>query len=76
MNTSLFVGLCEDAGCSLEFRNNSTTVITGGGVVIADVSERDRADYYIDTWGASLEDAKLVSDIVPEYAFTPLEERE
>lgn len=76
MNTSLFVGLCYDAGLDLRFYNDSITVTTGRGMVIADVSEQDCADYYIDTWGSRIEDAEFVSSVVPKYALTPIEERE
>lgn len=76
MNTSLFVGLCYDAGLSVEFEGAVTVVSTGEGSVIAEVSERFSGEYYIDTWGETDDHTRLVSSVVPEYALTPIEERE
>ena len=44
--------------------------------MIAEVSERFSGDYYIDTWGEADDHVRFVSSIVPEYALTPIEERE
>lgn len=76
MNTSLFVGLCEDAGLSVEFKETMTVVLSGEYSVIAEVGERFSGDYYIDTWGEADDHVRFVSSIVPEYALTPIEERE
>lgn len=76
MNTSLFVGLCYDAGLSVEFKEKMTIVLSSEDSVIAEVGERFRGDYYIDTWGEADNHVRLVSSIVPEYALTPIEERE
>lgn len=76
MNTSLFVGLCEDAGLSVEFKKAMTAVLSGEDLVIAEVSECFSGDYYIDTWGEADDHVRFVSSIVPEYALTPIEERE
>lgn len=71
MNTSLFVGLCEDAGLNVEFRGGKAYVYER----LADISEARVGDYYIDLWGASEEYTKLISEVVPQYALTPIEER-
>lgn len=76
MNTSLFVGLCYDAGLSVEFKEAMTVVLSGEYSVIAKVGERFSGDYYIDTWGEADDHVRFVSSIVPEYALTPIEERE
>lgn len=76
MNTSLFVGLCEDANLEVEFNNNLTTVTTPAGTLLATINEDAVALYWIDTYGANKEQAIKVSEIVVPYALTPIEERE
>lgn len=76
MNTSLFVGLCEDAGLNVEFRSGITHVYGDRNECLADVSEARTGDYYIDRWNAPEEYTELISEIVPKYALTPIEERE
>lgn len=76
MNTSLFVGLCEDVELNVEFNNNLTTVTTFAGTPLATINEDAVALYWIDTYGASQEQAIKVSKIVVPYALTPVEERE
>lgn len=76
MNTSLFVGLCYDAGLSVEFKEAMTVVLSGEDSVIAEVGERFSGDYYIDTWDEADDHVRFVSNVVPEYALTPIEERE
>lgn len=76
MNTSLFIGLCYDAGLSVEFKEATTAVLSGEDSVIAEISERFSGDYYIDTWGETDDCTRFVSSVVPEYALTPIKERE
>ena len=76
MNTSLFVGLCEGAGLEVDFGNEVTYVYTGGGVLIATVSESIYSLYRIDTYEATRDEAIKASEIVVPYALTPIEERE
>lgn len=76
MNTSLFVGLCEDAGLNVEFRSSVTYIYGDLNECLADISEAHTGDYYIDLWNASEEYTELISEVVPEYALTPIEERE
>nr|DAJ82435.1 MAG TPA: hypothetical protein [Caudoviricetes sp.] len=76
MNTSLFVGLCYDAGLSVKFKEAMTVVFSGEDSAIAEVSERFSGGYYIDTRGETDDHTRFVSSIVPEYALTPIEERE
>lgn len=76
MNTSLFVGLCEDAGLSIEFRGRVTYVYGHLNESVADISEFQAGDYYINLRGAPKEYTGLISEIVPKYALTPIEERE
>lgn len=76
MNTSLFVGLCEDAGLNVEFNNNLTTVTTFAGTPLTTINEDAEALYWIDTYGANKEQAIKVSDIAIPYALTPIEGRE
>lgn len=75
MNTSLFVGLCYDAGLSVEFNKAMTVILSGKDSVIAEVGERFSGDYYIDTRGEADDHIRFVSNVVPEYALTPIEER-
>ncbi len=76
MNTSLFVGLCYDAGLNVEFRGGTTYVYGDLNECIADTSEERVGDYYIDLWDTPEEYTELISEIVPKYALTPIEERE
>lgn len=76
MNTSLFVGLCEDAGLNVEIRSGITHVYGDRNECLADISEVRTGDYYIDLWNAPEEYTKLISEVVPEYSLTPIEERE
>lgn len=76
MNISLFVGLCEDAGLNVEFRGGITYVYGDLNECLADISEARVGDYYIDLWCASKEYTELISEVVPKYALTPIEERE
>lgn len=76
MNTSLFVGLCEDAGLKVENRGGITYVYGDLNECLADISETRVGDYCIDLWNASMEFTELISEIVPEYALTPIERRE
>lgn len=76
MNTSLFVGLCYDAGLSVEFEEATTVVLSGEGSVIAEVDERFSGDYYTNTWGETDDHTRFVSSVVPKYALTQIEERE
>lgn len=76
MNTSLFVGLCEDAGLNVEVGSGITYVFGDLNERLADVSEARVGDYYIDLWNAPIEYTKLISEIVPKYSLTPIEERE
>lgn len=76
MNTSLFVGLCEDAGLNVKFQSGITYVYGDLNECLADISEARTGDYYIDLWNISKEHTELISEVVPKYALTPIEERE
>lgn len=76
MNTSLFVGLCEDAGLEVDFRRELTYVHAPNGALVAMVDEADHCLYWIDTYGVSRELAIQATKIVAPYALTPIEERE
>ena len=76
MNTSLFVGLCEDAGFRVKFSGGITHVCDTLGGCFADISEARVGDYHINQRGTLEERDKLISEIVPEYALTPIEGRE
>ena len=76
MNTSLFVGLCEDADLHVDFRSGITYIYNDLNECLADVSEARMGDYFIDLWNASEEHIEVISETVPEYALTPIEERE
>lgn len=76
MNTSLFVGLCHDAGLSVEFRHGIAHVYGDHNECLADISEARTGDYYIDRWNTPEEYTGLISEIVPKYSLTPIEERE
>lgn len=75
MNTSLFVGLCYDVGLNVEFRGGITHVYGDLNESLADISEVRVGDYHIDLWNTSEEYTKLISEVVPKYALTPIEER-
>lgn len=75
MNTSLFVGLCRDAGLNVEFRSGITYVYGDLNECLANISEARTGDYYINLWNAPEEYTKLISEVVPKYALTPIEER-
>lgn len=76
MNTSLFFGLCEDAGLNVEIRSGITHVYRDPSECLADISEARVGDYHIDLWNAPEEYTELISEVVPKYALTPIEERE
>ena len=76
MNTSLFVGLCHDAGLNVEFRYGITHVYCDPNECLADISEARVGDYHIDLWNTPEEYTELISEVVPKYALTPIEERE
>lgn len=76
MNTSLFVGLCEDAGLKVRFSGGITHVHGNHNACLADVSEVRAGDYSTNLFDTPKEHAELISEIVPEYALTPIEERE
>ena len=76
MNTSLFVGLCEDAGLEVDFEEGVTYVYAFGGALVAAINESVHALYRINTYEASRGDAIKLSEIVVSYALTPVEERE
>jgi hypothetical protein len=76
MNTSLFVGLCYDVGLNVEFRSGITYVYGDLNECLADISEARTGDYHIDPWNASEEYTEFISEVVPKYSLTPIEERE
>lgn len=76
MNTSLFVGLCYDVGLNVEFRGGITHVYGDLNECSADISEARVGDYHIDLWNTPEEYTELISEIVPKYSLTPIEERE
>lgn len=76
MNTSLFVGLCEDAGLEVDFRRELIYIHAPNGTLFATVDEADHGLYWIDTYGVSRELAIQATEIVVPYALTPIEERE
>lgn len=76
MNTSLFVGLCEDAGLNVEIRSGITHVYGDLNGCLADISEVRTGDYHIDLWDTPEEYTELITEVVPKYALTPIEERE
>lgn len=75
MNTSLFVGLCHDAGLNVKFRYGITRVYCDINECLADISEARVGDYHIDLWNTPEEYTELISEVVPKYALTPIEER-
>lgn len=76
MNTSLFVGLCEDAGFEVEFNGSLVGVSTYNHIPVAVINEKADSLYWIDTYGTGREEAAALSEIVVAYALTPIEERE
>nr|DAX76743.1 MAG TPA: hypothetical protein [Caudoviricetes sp.] len=76
MNTSLFVGLCEDAGFEVDFRRELIYVHASNGALVATVDEAARALFWVDTYGVSEDQAVKIGEIVIPYALTPIEERE
>lgn len=76
MNTSLFVGLCEDAGFEVDFRRELIYVHASNGTLVATVDEAARALFWVDTYGVSEDKAVKIGEIVIPYALTPIEERE
>lgn len=76
MNTSLFVGLCYDAGLEVDFRRELIYVHAPNGTLVAAVDEAARALFWIDTYGVSEDQAAGIAEIVTPYALTPIEERE
>lgn len=76
MNTSLFVGLCEDAGFEVEFNGSLIEVLTHKHTPVAVINEKADSLYWIDTYGTDREQAAALSEIVVAYALTPIEERE
>lgn len=76
MNTSLFVGLCEDAGLEVEFNGSLTEVLTHKHTPVAVINEKADSLYWIDTYGTDRAQAAALSEIATAYALTPIEERE
>lgn len=76
MNTSLFVGLCEDAGLNVEFGEMIISVYGPKNEEVAGISETTPGLYRVNAWGASNKDALKIVEYVTEYALTPIEERE
>lgn len=76
MNTSLFVGLCENAGLEVDFRRELAYVYAPDNALVATVDEAARALFWIDTYGMDEEQAIKTIEIVTSYALTPVEERE
>lgn len=76
MNTSLFAGLCYDVGLNVEFRGDIIYVYDDLDECLADISEVRVGDYYIGLWNTPEEYTELISELVPKYALTPIEERE
>lgn len=76
MNTSLFVGLCEDAGLNVEFGNNITYLYNDIAMEVASISEETPNLFKIDTWGVSNKNMVDLIKCITQYALTPIEERE
>ena len=76
MNTSLFVGLCVDAGFNVKFRDNMTFVEVTRGVPAATVSEAEPASLSIGTYNIRRSSSEALIEAVTSYALTPIEERE
>lgn len=76
MNLRDFRELVQDAGLNVEIRSGIAHVYGDLNECLADISEVRTGDYYIDRWNAPEEYTELISEIVPKYALTPIEERE
>lgn len=76
MNTSLFVGLCEDAGLDVDVRLNKIYIDTPSGDNIAEVNEIESCLFWIDTYPLDRDVAVEVIEAISAYACTPIEERE
>jgi len=76
MNTSLFVGLCCDAGLEVEFSGTLAEISTHDRIKVATIDERADSLYWVDTYDISREQAAALSELVPKYALTPIEGRE
>lgn len=76
MNTSLFVGLCENAGLDIEFVGGATRVTDKDGIPIAEIYETVHGRYWIDTSVLPRDIIVGIARAVTEYALTPVEERE
>lgn len=75
MNTSLFVGLCEDAGFNVKFRDGLALVEVIRGVPIATISETEPARLSIGTYNIRRSSSEALVEAVTSYALTPIEER-
>lgn len=64
MNTSLFVGLCEDAGFEVDLRRELIYVHAPNGILVATVDEAARALFWIDTYGVDEDRAVKIAEIV------------
>lgn len=76
MNTSLFVGLCYDAGLNVELNGTQAEISTHDRIKVATIDERADSLYWVDTYDMSREQAAALSELVPKYALTPIKERE
>lgn len=76
MNTSLFVGLCKDAGLDIEFVGGVTRVTDGDGIPTAEIYETVHGRYWIDTSVLPRDIITGIAEAVTAYALTPIEERE
>lgn len=76
MNTSLFLGLCEDAGFGADLRRELIYVHAPNGALIATVDEAARALFWVNTYGVGEDRAAKIAEILMPYALTPIEERE
>lgn len=76
MNTSLFVGLCEDAGLDIESIGGVTRVTDEDGIPISEIYETVHGRYWIDTSVLPRDIIAGIAEAVTEYALTPIEERE
>lgn len=76
MNTSLFVGLCEDAGFNVRFRGELALIEMARGVPAATISETEPASFSISTYNIERHASEVLAEVVTAYALTPIEERE
>lgn len=76
MNTSLFVGLCEDAGFNVKFRGELALVEVARGVPVATISESEPASSSIGTYNIRRNASEAIAEAVTAYALTPIKERE